>query len=264
MKKFLLVFMLLLPGFAAYSYENTYAVIVAVADYKNFSAEKGDLNYTINDAKKFYEFLISSEGGSVPTENIVYLTNASASKASIIVKARMLFSKAKNNDRVIFYFSGHGDRGCFLPYDVDAFGNNLLYFSEIKSIFRCAKCNYKFLFADACFSGSMKDVKTETVQQNIAKESQDVSNMNIAVMMSCSDNETSWESGSIQQGYFTYFLIRGLAGEANRDGSNYVTIQELFYYVYEKVRERVAIMGHTQTPVLFGNFDLKLIVSKIQ
>ena len=57
MKKLLLVVTLLLSGFAAYSYENTYAVVVAVADYKNFSTEKGDLNYTINDAKKFYEFL---------------------------------------------------------------------------------------------------------------------------------------------------------------------------------------------------------------
>ena len=222
MKKILLLLFLIVVGPIAYSYENTYAIVIGVADYKNYSSYSGDLTYTINDARKFYDFLRSKKGGAVPSENIVFLTDARASKANIIAKAKALFSKAQKNDRVIFYFSGHGSKGCFVPYDVTLTGENMLYFSEVKAIFRCAKCDTKLLFADACFSGSMKGLKDKTISENIQKEIKTTSSMNIAVMMSCSGNETSMELGDLQQGIFTYYLIQGLGGKANRDNNSYV------------------------------------------
>lgn len=243
------------------AYENTYAVVIGVADYKNYTPGDGNLNYTINDATSFATFLKSKKGGSVPAANIVLLTDAQASKANIIAKAKNLFAKAKKNDRVIFYFSGHGSKGCFVPYDVGIMGGNLLYFDEVKSIFRCAKCNTKLLFADACFSGSMK---TELLSNNKQKKSLEksikaASNMNIAVMMSCQDDEFSIESADLGQGVFTYYLMKGLGGKANRDGNKYITIQELYYYVYHKVQDKTI----NQTPQLFGKFDLRLVVAKV-
>lgn len=265
MKKILLLIVLTAIVQIVYSYENTYAIIVGVADYKNFTAYDGDLTWTINDANKFYAFLRSKQGGSVPAENIVLLTDSRASKANIIAKARTLFSKAKTNDRVIFFFSGHGGRGCFVPYDADWNGNNMLYFSEIKSFFRFAKCTTKLLFADACFSGSMKKKIAENIvfKEKVEKSVKLSSNLNIAVMMSCQGDETSLELSELRQGLFTYYLIQGLGGKANRDGSKYVTIQELYYYVYHKVSDKAASKGEKQTPELFGTFDLRLIVGKI-
>ena len=246
-----------------FAYNNTYAIVVGIADYKNYTINDGDLNYTTNDARLFYEFLRSKKGGSVPAENIVYLTNSRASKANIIAQGKALFSKARENDRVIFFFSGHGDKGCFVPYDAGGYGDNLLYFSEVKSIFKSARCRTKLLFADACFSGSMKNLNiTKSIQQTLNKEMKVASNMNIAVMMSCKGNEVSWELGELQQGIFTYYLIKGLGGLANEDNNAYVTIQELYYYVTKKMRAKSASMGHSQTPELFGNFDLRLIVAK--
>lgn len=87
--------------------------------------------------------------------------------------------------------------------------------------------------------------------------------MNIAVMMSCQGDETSMEMGSLQQGLFTYYLIEGLGGKANRDGNMFITIQELYYYVYHKVQDKAASRGKKQTPELFGKFDLRLIVAKV-
>ena len=150
------LFILLGMSTMALAYNNTYALVIGVADYKNFSREDGDLNFTIKDAENFAAFLKSKKGGSVPASNIILLTNAQASKENIIAKGKALFAKAKKDDRVIFYFSGHGSKGCFMPYDAGDIGNSLLYFNEVKSIFRSAKCNTKLLFADACFSGSMR------------------------------------------------------------------------------------------------------------
>lgn len=249
------------------AYNNTYAVIIGVADYKNFAPGDGDLNYTINDAVSFAAFLKSKKGGNVPAANIVLLTDAHASKENIITKGKALFAKAKKDDRVIFYFSGHGSKGCFMPYDADDWGNNVLYFNEVKSIFRSAKCNTKLLFADACFSGSMKTglSSKKEMKKSLEKSIKAASNMNIAVMMSCQGDETSMELGSLQQGLFTYYLMEGLSGKANSDGNKFITIQELYYYVYHKVQDRAAHCRppHKQTPELFGKFDLRLIVAKV-
>ena len=260
MKKIVLFFLFFGAFFTAYSYENTYAVIVGVADYKNFDESDGDLNYTVNDAQKFYDFLLSEYGGSVPKENIVMLLDGQATRDNIIAKSKELFANVKSKDRVFFYFSGHGSSDCFMPYDVTRTGNNLLYFSDVKEIFRCAKCGTKLLFADACFSGTMKD----SIKKNNKVTSDDnKNNVNIAVMMSCANDETSLELKSLGQGIFTYYLIKGLGGEANRDNNEYITIQELFYFIRNNVTEKSAEYNNKQTPELFGKFDLRLIVAKV-
>ena len=267
MKKRISLLLVLLMGMGGFvlAYNNTYAIIIGVADYKNFAPGDGDLKYTINDAQSFAEFLKSKKGGSVPEANIVLLTDAQASKENIISKSKSLFAKAKKDDRVIFYFSGHGSKGCFMPYDAGDIGNTLLYFNEVKTIFRSAKCSTKLLFADACFAGSMKTGLTSNseIKKSIEKGLKEASNMNIAVMMSCQGDETSIESSEWKNGLFTYYLMKGLGGDANRDGNKFVTIQELYYYVYHKVQDKAASRGHSQTPELFGKFDLRLIVAKV-
>lgn len=248
--------------FTCHAYDKTYAVIIGVADYKNFTKDDGDLKYTINDAMKFYKFLMSERGGSVPKENIVLLLNADATKANIIEKSKALFANAKSKDRIFFYFSGHGSDDCFMPYDVTVRGNNLLYFSDVKEIFRCAKCSTKLLIADACFSGTMKNsIKKQKTDENAQSDD----SVNIAVMMSCGKDETSLELGNLKQGVFTYYLIEGLGGAAYNaeKGSKYITIGELFNYVYKNVTAKAKEYHGKQTPVLFGKFDKRLIIANV-
>lgn len=260
MKKLLLCICLIAVSALAHAYKDTYALIVAVADYKSSSVP--DLKYTVNDAEHFYDFLRSKKGGAVPSSNIVYLTGSSATKANIISRGKSLFSRAGKDDRVIFFYSGHGDRGCFVPYDANSYGENLLYFSEVKSIFKCSPSTTKLLFADACRAGSMKSFSSKKVQQNINRERKASSNTNIAVMVACRGSEKSWEMDDLRQGIFTYYLIKGLGGAANADNNQYVTIKELYYYVYKRTRAKAAAENRKQTPELFGDFDLRLIVAK--
>ncbi len=268
-KTFLLFALLLGTSLSALAYQNTYAVIVGIADYKNFEPGKGDLNYTVSDAQRFCEFLKSKKGGSVPESNIVMLTNGQATKANIVEQAKALFAKAQKNDRVIFYFSGHGSKGCFLPYEAGDIGNNLLYFYEIKSIFRKANCNTKLLFADACFAGSMMNtVKGAAIKESVdkgivEKRTKDPDKMDIAVIMSCEGGQSSQEVINLKQGLFTFYLIKGLEGEANLDDNKFITIYELFKYVHDKVAAEAKKIGKQQTPITFGHYDLRLIVAEL-
>ena len=163
---------------------------------------------------------------------------------------------------MFFYFSGHGGKGFFAPYDITYYGDNMLTYNEVKEIFRCAKCNTKLLFADACFSGGIKGNRgTSSTTQNSDKKQQ------IAIMLSSQYDEYSNEiiGGGIDQGLFTYYIIEGLSGKANRDNSKYITIEELYTYVYKKVAAKAAMLNPPaeQHPQLFGNFDLRLIVGKV-
>lgn len=261
-RKFVLLLLFFGVSMVAMAYENTYAVIVGINDYK-YDCFASDLQYSTNEAMAFYSFLTSRKGGSVPVNNICLLTDSHASKANIIYQAKALFSKAKKNDRVIFYFGGHGGEGCFAPYDCNGFFESTLTYDDVKAIFKCAKCNTKLLFADACHSGGIKGESRKTDKDDKTPNRNSTNNLNIAVMMSSKANEYSWQTSEFEMGVFTHYLMEGLGGAANRDGNGFVTIQELYYYVYHKVIDKTKEYGTQQTPQLFGKFDLRLIVAKV-
>src|SRR5215813_3094686 len=100
-----------------------YALIVGIANYKNLPA-KSQLEFSERDADAIYSILISPEGGNFHAENVHRLTGAQATLANI--KREMetwLPSVAKEDDRVVIYFAGHGfisgGRGYLAPYDLD-------------------------------------------------------------------------------------------------------------------------------------------------
>lgn len=244
------------------AYNNTYAVIVGVADYQ-YDFFANDLPYTLNQTNAVYSFLRSPKGGSVPAQNICLLTDSKATKSNIILQSSVLFAKAKKNDRVIFYFGGHGGEGCFAPYDFNGYYNSTLTYDDIKTIFRCAKCNTKLLFADACYSGGIKGETRKTDSSGKTNGSNATGNMNIVVMTASQANQYSWQTPEFEMGVFTYYLLKGLGGAANRDGNKYITIQELYYYVFHHVKEKTQFYETLQTPQIFGKFDLRLIVAEL-
>lgn len=262
MKKILIFICYIIFATHVYAYENTYAVIIGVADYKN-DEYINDLPYTINNTRAMYSFLRSKAGGNVPAKNICYLTDANATRANIIHMAKALFSKAKEGDRVIFYYGGHGGEGFVTPYDYNGFVETTIYYSDIKAIFKTARCKTKLLFMDSCYSGAIKKnpISRNGNMNNIRRN--DDRNMNIAVMSACKANEFSWQTSSYEMGVFTHFLIKGLSGAANSDGNKYITIKELFHYVYKHVIAETKYYESLQTPELFGNFDLRLIVANV-
>ncbi|MEZ5196633.1 MAG: caspase family protein [Bacteroidales bacterium] len=86
-------------------YADTKAIIVGVSDYVNIQS----LNYAHTDAQNVYNFLISDAGGNVNPDNIVLLLNSEATSANIYAALDWLVDEAKEGERIIIYFSGHGD-----------------------------------------------------------------------------------------------------------------------------------------------------------
>lgn len=86
---------------------NTYAVVVGISDYQDPGIP--DLRFADKDAEAFANFLRSPAGGSLDQDHVKVLINAHATMAQFGIALDWLIENAKENDRVIIYFSGHGD-----------------------------------------------------------------------------------------------------------------------------------------------------------
>ena len=103
-----------------------------------------DLRFAHRDAEIFAEYLHSAAGAGLPSENIRLLTNAQATLAAIDDGLNWLLTTSKKGDRVIVYFSGHGDvekqtlwqRGYLLAHDTPYpnLRNNAVRVEELLSL----------------------------------------------------------------------------------------------------------------------------------
>jgi uncharacterized caspase-like protein len=167
----------------------------------------------------------------------VLLTNSNATKNHITTEARKLFGKAGKNDIVVLFFSGHGYKGGFVAYD------DYLSYSDVRKLISSCKAKNKMIFADACFSGDIRD--GESTGRNDP-------NNNIMLLLSSRDKELSLESPSMKNGYFTACLVRSLKGGADVNRDRTITAKELFKAVSKEVRR---LSQEKQHPVMWGNFE---------
>jgi len=235
-----------------------WAVIVGVAAYNSMPS----LRYTDDDAYKIYAFLKSPEGGALPDSQIKVLIDDSATKKGILDSMEELFAKADKNDMVMLYFSGHGLAGSFIPHDFDGSRNRINH-SDIEAIFQKSQAKHKVVYADACYSGSY-EVGEKSIMGSKMKDfytKLENTSSSTALMMSSRKNEISLEFLGLKQGVFSHFLIKGLGGEADTDKNKIVSMEELFDYVKNGVREYT---GYTQTPVIMGNYNQNMPVSMVR
>jgi hypothetical protein len=236
-----------------------WAVIVGVASYNHMRR----LQFTDDDAYKLFAFLQSPEGGALPDEQVKVLIDESATKDNIVKNLKMMFSKADEDDVVLFYFSGHGKEDSFLPYDYDGIDNKLS-FNEVNTILSLSKAKNRICIADACHSGGLIASKGAGFRPDMARD--EVfgfidSPIQIAVMVSSQAGEKSMESSKLRQGTFSHFLIQGLKGNADRNRDNLVNISELFNYVNRQVK---SYTQNYQNPALFGKYDPEMPISEVR
>ncbi len=236
-----------------------WAVVVGVGRYQTMPT----LKYSDDDAYQYYAFLKSPEGGALPDAQVKVLVDEDATRANILQTMRQTLLRADDNDVVIFYFSGHGLEGSFLPVDYDGFNNKLLH-NDVKNILLESKAKHKICLADACHSGTLLAMKTSlTMQETIARYYSAFNDTKggLALLMSSKAEEYSLEDQGLRSGIFSHYLIRGLKGEADMNKNNIVTIRELFDYIYKNVR---SYTSSAQTPMISGKYDEAMPVSVVR
>lgn len=220
------------------SVAETYVVCVGIGNYASPNVK--NLTKTENDAKAMAEFF--KQG----TDNVITITGKYGTKAKILSSIKSQFNRAKRGDKIIFYFSGHGYPGGFCPYEMRKIEDGISY-DEVIKLMQQSNATDKFIFADACNSGAIRQVD-KVVKPEVG---------NIVFFLSSRGNEYSIESPFLANGYFTKHLLRGLSGAADKNKDRAVSVSELFNYVNERVKTQTKGKQH---PVMWGKFPDNLTV----
>jgi len=238
-----------------------FAVIVGVSHYANSGAGFSNLKYADQDALAFRDFLLSADGGSFPKENIRVLLNQDATSQNVRSAFFTFLTRAQPDDEVVLYIAGHGapdpndPRNLYLlTYDtkLDDMGGTAFPMFQLQDVFnRVLKAKRVVTFADTChsygFSGERdrKKKSNNLFNQYVARYANQADRAVITAsdISQLSQESEQWGGG---HGVFTYYLLKGLRGEADANKDGTVTAGELFAYVRDNVQKAT---GGDQSPM---------------
>ena len=92
----------------------------------------------------------------------------------------------------------------------------------------------------------------------------------INVLAASTGSQISSDYDNAKHGLFTYYLLRGMRGEADKNGNGSIELGELYDYVKINVSEKASLeLNRDQTPVLLPSADtapdrLKIPMAKIK
>lgn len=228
------------PG-EAVTIPRSYALVVGISEYPKLPPQ-GQLRYAARDAAAIYAALISPEGGQFPPENVRRLIGKDATLARLReALEEWLPSVSKEEDRVVIYFAGHGfvssGKAYLAPYDIDPadIAGTAYPMERLGRVIGAQiRAKWKVLLTDACHSGAITP-EADAGQINSSLLQLDRSLFSLTASR---DREQSFESEIWGGGHgvFTYYLIKGIEGEADENGDGIVTADELGEYVRVNVR----------------------------
>ncbi len=244
-----------------YTNPNSLALIIGVADYSRTNAEA---IYADKDARQFYDYAKMKLG--VPASNIKELINQKADRVEIglAIKDWITRSTKTNKTDIYLFFAGHGlasDNGkdmFLLPYD----GSPRLLESAIKrkQLFidiQQANPRSVIVFLDTCYSGTTRGTDMLIASRPIAIRAleQSIPN-NFTVFSAAAGDQTSKPLEEAKHGMFSYFLMKGMEGDADTNNDDKITARELHAYVKQNVVQQ---SSGSQTPELQGDKDRVLV-----
>lgn len=251
--------------------KNIWAVIIGIDEYQNIRK----LKYAVNDAQALYNHFVNYM--SFPKENIILLTNKEAHLTKLrSTLGTYLKRKAGKEDTVFIYFAGHGSTEkdslspdgdgltkYLLPYDAipDDLYATALPMDEIKKIFNRINSDRLIFICDACYSGASggRTISLTGLRSSISDAFLDriVKGKGRVIITASGPNEVSSESDELQHGVFTYFLLKGLKGEADTDSDGLITVDELYKYVSIEVPDAT---HQEQHPMKKGSVEGQIVI----
>ena len=229
------------------------ALIIGIEDYENTFAAP----FAKNDALAFNDFVHFSLG--VPKQNIKLLMNDDAGRTNTLTTIAKWLPRIVKEDKsdVYVFFSGHGlasedgEDLYLLPSDGDPElleDSTLLRNSLFKKI---AKLNPKSVtvFLDTCYSGATRTNEFLVAAKPIfiVAEEQDIP-PKFTVFSASAGRETAKVLKEAEHGLFSYYMMKGLEGEADANSDNQITNGELIAFINKYVSRQA-----NQTPQLNGN-----------
>ena len=243
--------------------DHTFLISIGI---DRFRETTWNLNFCVADAIGIYESF-----PDIPNGNKFLLTNEGATKNKIEQTILYVTNKMERNDFLILFVATHGffDKNdfYFTPHDFmfDNISGNMegdtetgissnwlleIFYDKVNN-----NSNSILIILDTCFSGSMGfDIRRSYDSRTGA---------GLAQLYSSSPIELSWEDVRFGGGHgvFSYSIIDGLSGNADKNNDGIITFRELFDHVYFKVKE---LTNDQQNPVFIGAMRNDRIIKRLR
>ena len=263
---------------------NAVAVVIGIKDY---GGNMEDVKYALRDAQFVRQYLVETFGYA--PENILPSNPKEQITSAVLkglIKNQLPAHVKKGISDVFIYYSGHGAPGnknggtepFLLPSDCNPSNisdDNAYRLSEFYEDLNTLGEEKKFksitVVLDACFTGTTKSgnplvtgIKGLTNWPDFKRSENPLKNIPNAILItSAASDEVSTEYPDVEQGMFTYFFLKALQGEADKNEDNRVTVAELEVYLIDEndgVPYWSGRKGHRHTPQIKKDKDDIVIV----
>jgi hypothetical protein len=241
------------------------AIIIGIQNYKRVPKAE----FANNDAQAFYDYAIRALG--VKPENIKLLVDEQADEVEILsafqnwlpVKVR------KQKTDVYVYYSGHGlpsDDGnslYILPHGADKqfIAKTAINQQEVIAALQAVQPKSVTMFMDACYSGQIRTGETliASARPLSIKSNAQSFPAEFTVITASQSDQIASSSADFKHGIFSYYLMKGMEGDADENKDNKITVGEMQNYLQDMVGRKAMSVNRKQVPQLTGDANRVLV-----
>jgi len=249
-----------------------YSIVIGIENYQDRRITS--VKYAENDAN---EIASSLQTHGVIDSKIEILLSSTATKTTIESRLRRHLDLLTTDDTFILFYAGHGftesDHNYITCCDsqIDDLRNTSISLTSIFSSIRNSICKRFMLFLDSCHSGleiseEMRGVYSDMSEKELSEFFKD-SEYQVG-FASCKSDQSSYSSGHIMHGIWTYHILEAMKGNAESilEKGRYLTANSLQSYLSKEVpiTLRKTVTGNVvQTPCVFGNLTKDFMIADL-
>jgi hypothetical protein len=256
-------------------FNKTQAIIIAIENYAPREENQiAKVKYAEDDALKFKQLLI--EVMNVAEDDIYMFTNENALKSNLEYEFKGLFHHLTEEDRLIFYYVGHGFHNGITNYlsTYDMHKSNIAETAvSLRKILldplQKSKCKHALIFIDACAQSFQEENERSQIFDINDEELMLLTNEfpNYATFLSCQAGQSSYSSDNLKNGIWTYHLTKALRGDVAEvlHSNKYITDRSLNDYLSINVaRYTKEELGYDQNPKAILDSNGESIIVEIK
>ena len=241
------------------------AIIIGIQNYKLIPKAE----YASQDAQVFYDY--ASRALGIKQENIKLLLDDEADVSGILTAFQnwLPLKVRKGKTDVYVFYSGHGLPSpdgkslFFLPVGAnkDFVAKTAISQQEIVAGLKAAQAKSVTMFIDSCYSGQIRTGETLLASARpVVLTVQDTAYPpDFTVITASASDQIASSSPDLKHGIFSYYLMKGLEGEADENKDGTITIGKLQSYLAERVPRFAMTMSRKQEPQLTGDANRVLV-----
>ncbi|WP_017317996.1 caspase family protein [Mastigocladopsis repens] len=236
-------------------------LLVGVNEYQDESLPS--LRYPALDCQGLGEALSKATQRFPNKEVIVHHDFATKPPTLEMIRGSLqkIVSQSQSQDSILLYFSGHGMLEpntqqavlCLADTRKDDLLCSGLGMQELLQILGATRANQQLVCLDTCHSGDMRLVENSgrardaTIPETLPNPTTQMMDVlrqrasqskGFCALLSCDQGQKSWEFPELGHGVFTYYLMRGLLGEA-ADSHGLIEADGLYKYVYRQTLQYI-------------------------